>query len=461
MKDFCRGFGSIVTLDNGDDKDNNSKAKAQLWKLFSSRGGGFPPANGESNGSNDNNSDNDNDSDDFPSAFPPNTIPGFPTTNGKGLSPPPPNKGDVYSDDELLNLLQLHEDINDQMKPNDNDNNSIRLPGESAEDGVPSLHDLVMQTVQKVDNQQNSKQQTKDAAATTAEQRIHQKVHDIIAIASDIDGTLLSSKHDLHPRTKQAIRKAVGQVSNPNNDNLQYFFPATGKSRKGALDSLGPEVRDLLSNLPGVFIQGLYCVDGDGNVVFEQKLSQDAVQKAQDLAAQLGVTILGYDGDYLYSNSASDPDRVDEINETWGEPRPKPLESLLDHSEGFHKLLLMHPDVSMLGRDLRPKLEVVARENHASVTTAVPTMLEVLPENCSKAAGVEKLCQALGIDPARQLLAIGDAENDVGMLQLAAIGVAVNNACELAKESADVVVEESNDNGGAGAAMEQYSRMNW
>jgi len=98
----------------------------------------------------------------------------------------------------------------------------------------------------------------------------------------------------------------------------------------------------------------------------------------------------------------------------------------------------------------------VAKRHNCTVTRAVPTMLELLPPGCSKAAGVRKLCYQLGIDPRTELLAIGDAENDVEMLQMAAIGVAVGNAVQLAKDAADVVLEETNDEGGAGLAMELF-----
>ena len=382
-----------------------------------------------------------------------------PNTNGMPVPPSSdssrPNKGDVYSNDELMELFQLHQEISDQVSKQDEETPA------SPEQEVLSLHDLVMQAVQEVDATKDSSDNSKQQQPSS--QDLQQKVKDIIAIASDVDGTLLSSKHTLHPRTEHAIRRAVAQISTTTTttktDNLQYFFPATGKSRKGALDSLGPEIRALLEQLPGVFIQGLYCVDGNGNVVFEQKLSSRAIERAEALAADLNITVLGYDGDYLYCNSAGDPIQVTEIHEKWGEPMPKSIDSLQQHPHGFHKLLFTHHNVPMLTTKMRPALEVLAQDNQATVTTAVPTMLELLPEGCSKADGVNKLCETLGIEPSKQLLAIGDAENDVGMLQLAAIGVAVNNACDLAKGAADVVMEESNDDGGAGAAMEQYSNL--
>jgi len=91
------------------------------------------------------------------------------------------------------------------------------------------------------------------------------------------------------------------------------------------------------------------------------------------------------------------------------------------------------------------------------VTQAIPTMLELLPEGCSKAFGVEQLCLALGIDPSTELLAIGDAENDAGMLRMACIGVAVGNASPPARDASDMVLEFTNDQGGAGIAIELFA----
>ena len=53
-------------------------------------------------------------------------------------------------------------------------------------------------------------------------------------------------------------------------------------------------------------------------------------------------------------------------------------------------------------------------------------------------------------------LALGDAENDAEMLSLASIGVAMGNACPVAKEAADFVLDYTNDEGGAGAGMELF-----
>jgi hydroxymethylpyrimidine pyrophosphatase-like HAD family hydrolase len=117
----------------------------------------------------------------------------------------------------------------------------------------------------------------------------------------------------------------------------------------------------------------------------------------------------------------------------------------------------MDNDTDKIKNEVRPKLEELAKTFDVCVTQALPTMLELLPNGCSKAIGVEKLCETLSIDVTSELLTIGDAENDSGMLKSACIGVAVGNACPKARECADYILDETNDEGGAGIAIETFA----
>lgn len=132
------------------------------------------------------------------------------------------------------------------------------------------------------------------------------------------------------------------------------------------------------------------------------------------------------------------------------------VRGLATHEPLMHKLLLMDDDVEFLAKTVRPKLEALAEKYDACVTMALPTMLEWLPRGCSKALGVAKVCEALDIDMETELLALGDAENDAEMLKQSAIGVAMGNGCPAAKAAADYVLEDTNDDGGAGTAMEIF-----
>jgi HAD superfamily hydrolase (TIGR01484 family) len=73
----------------------------------------------------------------------------------------------------------------------------------------------------------------------------------------------------------------------------------------------------------------------------------------------------------------------------------------------------------------------------------------VLPARTNKASGVEEALRELGLS-AHNLVAIGDAENDHALLEMAECGVAVANAVPMLKARADLVTRQ-----GRGAGLEE------
>ena len=63
-----------------------------------------------------------------------------------------------------------------------------------------------------------------------------------------------------------------------------------------------------------------------------------------------------------------------------------------------------------------------------------------------KRTAVQQYLQIHGILP-EEAIAFGDGENDMGMLDLAGIGVALGNAEEAVKEIADYVTADIDDDG--------------
>ena len=327
---------------------------------------------------------------------------------------------------------------------------------------------------------------------------LRRKCAAIRVIASDVDGTILGgpTPHSLHPRTKQAIFHAVeaaygtsstktstteaGVAVGNKKRTLEHFFVATGKTRAGVLASVGPDLAARLAHCPGVYIQGVYCLDRNGTIVYEQKLAREVIRATEQVIADLNrkntkeshYSLIAYDGDQLYTTECTPS--VRDLHEKYGEPLAKSIPSLADYTPGIHKLLICLDDPELLTRQCRPALEQLSTTYDCVITQAVPTMLEVLPGGCSKAVGVQKLCEALfrptttnpnnddtttettttAFDPAVHLFAIGDAENDADLLRMAAVGVCVGNGSDLAKQAADLVLAETNSEGGAGVAIE-------
>jgi Cof subfamily protein (haloacid dehalogenase superfamily) len=97
----------------------------------------------------------------------------------------------------------------------------------------------------------------------------------------------------------------------------------------------------------------------------------------------------------------------------------------------------------------------VLRERLPASATGVfshPRYLEVIAPGVDKSAAVTAACAALGLTP-DQLAAIGDAENDIGMLRAARIGIAMGNAAPAVTAVADRITD-SNDRDGAARAID-------
>ena len=73
-------------------------------------------------------------------------------------------------------------------------------------------------------------------------------------------------------------------------------------------------------------------------------------------------------------------------------------------------------------------------------------LIEVLTKGVNKAFGLEKLAQKLNIQSS-EIAAIGDAANDIEMLEYAGLAIAMGNASEEVKAIADIVTDTNENNG--------------
>ena len=98
---------------------------------------------------------------------------------------------------------------------------------------------------------------------------------------------------------------------------------------------------------------------------------------------------------------------------------------------------------------LRPRVEGLAR-----IVFSEDTYLEILPLEVSKGAALKLLLERIGV-PREQVVALGDAMNDLEMLHYAGAGVAVSNADPALRAAADFVVC-SNEEDAVRACLERF-----
>ncbi len=80
--------------------------------------------------------------------------------------------------------------------------------------------------------------------------------------------------------------------------------------------------------------------------------------------------------------------------------------------------------------------------------------LEVYNSSASKGHALAKIGETYGIDK-DEIIAIGDGENDISMLEYAKIGIAMENALDIVKNKADFITL-SNEEDGVSYAIKKY-----
>ncbi len=75
--------------------------------------------------------------------------------------------------------------------------------------------------------------------------------------------------------------------------------------------------------------------------------------------------------------------------------------------------------------------------------------------NTKGGARLAEYIQTIGIKPS-EVIAIGDNHNDISMIELAGIGVAMANADDVVKRAADILTPEGNDGQGIADIISTY-----
>ena len=102
------------------------------------------------------------------------------------------------------------------------------------------------------------------------------------------------------------------------------------------------------------------------------------------------------------------------------------------------------------------KIKKLANKNYCNIFEIIkinPKRIEFVKKGATKLEGIKKLLEVLKIDR-EEIIAIGDSENDIDMIEFAGCGIAMANASADVKRAADIITD-SNDNDGVGKILIQ------
>lgn len=274
----------------------------------------------------------------------------------------------------------------------------------------------------------------------------------IRAILLDIDGTLTNDRKEITPKTREALIKAQ-------NNGVRLAL-ASGRPDQGLVKYA--KILEMEKH-HGIFV----CYNGakvmdcqSGEVYFNQAMSIEEAKAVLEHMKKFKVSPIVAKGEYMYTNDVysgflkrnGDPINIIEYESRsngylLAEKRDLaafvdfPVEKILNAGE---------PDYM---KDHYEEMMEPFKDTLSCMFTS-PVYFEFTAKGVDKAKAIDTAFRKMGYEPS-ELMAFGDAQNDLSMLKYAGIGVAMGNAAEEVKEAADYITLSNNDDGIA-AAMAEY-----
>ena len=273
-------------------------------------------------------------------------------------------------------------------------------------------------------------------------------MHTYRLLALDMDGTLLTSDKRISPRTLQALHEAAAHgvtialsTGRAINELTEYRSDLKGAVRYASLVS-GGHVCDLETGqtiaVSPLDTETALAIARQGlveNAMVHLLTSSTTVVTERDMERVHEVGMGVYQD--LYRKVCTFVDDV--------------LPYIEDHPGEICKINLYHTSLESRERSWER-----LRGLDAHAVYAEQAGLELTPTGIDKARGLRLLCDHLGCSP-DECVAVGDAPNDIEVLELAGLAVAMGNADDTVKALADLTVSD-NDHDGVAEVVERLLR---
>lgn len=260
-------------------------------------------------------------------------------------------------------------------------------------------------------------------------------------IAMDLDGTLNNDEKNITPATLDALMKAQRAGIRL---ALASARPSPGLYRERDALRL-QEYHGLLMSYNG----GRIVDASTGEVLFETSMELEETKNVLRRLEALPVTPILDDGIQFY---VTDRQGYKVEYECWNNRMScTEVKNLVDFIS-FRPIKLLMSVLPAEIEHIQAQIAAFLPENLTVVKTAA-FYLEILPRKISKGQGIRDLCRLLNLQT-EEVIAFGDAENDIPMLRAAGMGIAMGNAAADVKAAADRVTLDNNRDGIACALKE-------
>lgn len=269
-------------------------------------------------------------------------------------------------------------------------------------------------------------------------------------ICVDLDGTLYGKRHCISNRTRQVIQKAQAK-------GIEVVI-TTGRIFVSAV-----QVRESLKiNCPIISSNGGIIVAQDLKTeIYKGSFGREECLKIIELIQKYKVTAHFYTKDKIIANNLKGLLLALGYKYRNSHNKYKVKVSASFNSAMLTKRIDIYDNqivkcvlYSRYKGRIKQIISEVKNSNFFKICGAGKNSAEVTSKDVSKGKAVEILMKQLKLNKG-EVMAIGDNENDILMIQNAGIGIAMGNAIEKVKEIADYVTD-TNINDGVAKAIEKY-----
>ena len=278
---------------------------------------------------------------------------------------------------------------------------------------------------------------TEDDMALKSEEELLKK--NIKLVALDLDGTTFDSAGDISAENVRALEEAAAKGV--------HIVVSTGRSYA----SLPDHIKCVKGIEYAITSNGAHVnIMATGGQIYSDFLDPAAVREVARLKTATNADIEVF----IDGRAYVDQSYYDDVKENgcvyrnadyvlWSRrPVPDVTALMLEHSAEIENVNFIWPTLEMLEK-ARPEIEAI---ENATITSSFPNNLEVGGPDTSKKTALTWLLGELGIG-ADELMCCGDAPNDIAMVEMAGIGVAVANAWGGLRDHADWITGSNDDNG--------------
>ena len=255
-------------------------------------------------------------------------------------------------------------------------------------------------------------------------------------IALDMDGTAFNHEHKISDEVKKSIFYAIEK-------GVKVVF-ISGREEftiKKILKQLNLDT--YYAALNGSIISTTYSEKAKFVNILEKKYILDII----DLIEKNNLTAIVFTDDLIFSSDNND--KFVNIVSDFIQPdikRVKDIKKYILENNIISKILKIgiSNEYDIL-KDLENKLKEKFKDEY-TVSLSLPFFLEVMAKNSDKGFALKKICKLNNID-LKETIAIGDGENDIPMLNVASLSVAMGNAMENVKKNAKYITDTNENDG--------------